>query len=349
MHEQFLLAALTQAWLGRGSCAPNPAVGAVAVHNNTIIAQAFHAGVGLAHAEQALLNMLPENVADVTVYVTLEPCNHWGKTPPCVDALIARGIRHVVYGYRDPNPVVASNNTPARLAAHNVTVLHYPIPAIDAFYQSYTHWVRTGMPWVTVKMAQTLDGKIAGVNGERVLLSNQACFEFTHRNRLHSDVLLTTSATVLHDHPQLNVRQSDCVVAKPIAILDRTLKLSTNESIFHAAKHCHVYHDMKKPHHVSNEKCTFHPVRGYEQQLNLHDVLQDLGRLGCHDVWVEAGGTLFNALHRAHLVQRTYLYCVPRVLGTNATSLYDDNNVFQQARNIQWHMMDDNVMAIVDW
>src|SRR3990167_7926676 len=171
MHEQFMLAALQQAWLGRGACAPNPAVGAVAVQSGRIIAQAFHSGAGYPHAEVLLLETLPQPCKDVTVYVTLEPCNHWGRTPPCVDALIERGIACVVYAYRDPNPIVALENTPQRLLDNGIDVVHWPMALIDAFYASYTHWIQTGVPWVTVKMAQTLDGKIAGPHGVRIPLS----------------------------------------------------------------------------------------------------------------------------------------------------------------------------------
>lgn len=97
MHEQFLLAALEQAKLGRGFCAPNPSVGAVAVQNGNIIAQAWHRGAGTPHAEQLLLSQIPPQTPGVTLYVTLEPCNHWGKTPPCVDAIINHGIEEVVF------------------------------------------------------------------------------------------------------------------------------------------------------------------------------------------------------------------------------------------------------------
>jgi diaminohydroxyphosphoribosylaminopyrimidine deaminase/5-amino-6-(5-phosphoribosylamino)uracil reductase len=181
MHEQFLLVALEQAWLGRGFCAPNPSVGAVAVQNGKIIAQAWHQSAGKPHAEQLVLSQLPTNQNDITLYVTLEPCNHWGKTPPCVDAIIQYGIKRVVYAYSDPNPVVAANKTPHLLEQHGIEVVHHPLPVINDFYHSYRHWSTTKRPFLTAKMAQTFDGKIAGPEGERVTLSNSLCSEFTHK------------------------------------------------------------------------------------------------------------------------------------------------------------------------
>lgn len=332
MHEKFLLAALEQARLRRGHTAPNPAVGAVAVRAHKIIAQASHPGMGQPHAEQLLLQDLPEDCSNITIYVTLEPCNHWGKTPPCVDALIARRVKKVVYAYADPNPLVAENNTPALLKASGIDVVHYPIPAIDAFYASYTFWLRTGRPWVTVKMAQTFDGKIAGKGGQRMTLSNAACARFTHQERLHTDVILTTAKTIQADNPQLNARVDADVVAKPVAVLDRTRSLSASAKIHQTAKLLHVYHG--KPN---------------EQQLDLKAILEDLGRIGYHDVWVEAGAELFNHLHQQHLVQRTYLYLVPKILGTQAMSLYAQENILDKAEHIIWEAMGDNLKATLEW
>ena len=320
-------AALKQAQCGRGVTAPNPAVGAVAVRDGNIIAQAVTAPrPDVPHAEQLLLQQLPEDCSDVTLYVTLEPCNHWGKTPPCTVGIIAKRFKQVVYAYRDPNPLVSENNTPARLLEQGISVLHYPMPEVDAFYQSYAFWVKTGRPWVTVKMAQTFDGKIAGEHGARVQLSNHACFELTHKARLASDVILTTARTIKQDDPALNVRLDGKVIAKPIAILDNQNILPKNAKIHQTAEKIHLYREMQ-----------------------LLDILQDLGRIGYHDVWVEAGSQLFNALHREQLVQETRLYLVPNTLGDKALSLYHDANVLADAKKITWQAMSDNLCVILDW
>ncbi len=348
MHEQFLLAALDQAWLGRGICAPNPSVGAVAVQNDMIIAQAWHRGAGTPHAEQLLVTQFPKNLPDVTVYVTLEPCNHWGKTPPCVEVLIQHGIQRVVYAYADPHPVVAGKNTPALLRAQGLEVVNHPLPAITRFYQSYRHWCLTNKPWVSVKIAQTFDGKCAGNNNERVYLSNASCAEFTHQQRMHSDIILTTARTVNQDDPLLNSRLPGMIAAKPVAIIDARLTLNPRAKVLTTATHCHIYHDAHVP-AVQQPNCTFYDVDAAAGQLDLNAIISHLGRLGYHDVWVEAGGGLFSALHHAQLVNRTYIYVVPSILGDAATPVYRGINPFEKAHSIAWLAMDDNMMAILDW
>jgi diaminohydroxyphosphoribosylaminopyrimidine deaminase/5-amino-6-(5-phosphoribosylamino)uracil reductase len=349
MHEQFLLAALDQAWLGRGICAPNPSVGAVAVHEGKIIAQSWHRGAGTLHAEQLLLEQLPKNSSEITLYVTLEPCNHWGKTPPCVDAIIKYGIKKVVYAYRDPNPVVVTNNTPRILNDHGIDVLHYPLPVIDDFYQSYRYWTLTKKPWVTVKMAQTMDGKIAGVGGEPVCISNALCSEFTHKKRLHSDVILTTARTINKDDPLLNIRLLGENIAKPVAIIDSRSGLNPAAKLFTTAKYCHIYHNDHPPTQEIHPNATRHAMPTTQGLLDLEAVINHLGSLGYHDVWVEAGGTLFSALHLARLVNRTYIYIAPTVLGSGAVAAYHHVDMLNQPCKVAWQAMGDNMIASLDW
>ncbi len=349
MHEQFLLAALDQAWLGRGSCAPNPSVGAVAVHNGQIIAQTWHRGAGTPHAESLLLAELPKNLSDITLYVTLEPCNHWGKTPPCIDAIIDYGILRVVYGYKDPNPAVMANNTPELLAEKGVEVIHWPLAAIDAFYQSYQHWTATHQPWVTAKIAQSMDGKIAGPGGVRVEISNAECAKFTHLQRLHSDLILTSARTVNQDNPRLTARLNQDEVAKPVAILDAHLTLNSEASLLKTASHCHIYYDERHNPPVELDHCTYYPMPTKGDKLRLDVIIQHLGGLGYHDVWVEAGGVLFSALHQAGLVNQTYIYISSAVLGNKAVSAYHQADIFNHASQLRWQPMGDNVLASLAW
>lgn len=349
MHKYFMLAALEQAWLGRGNCAPNPSVGAVAVHQGEIIARAWHQGAGTAHAEKLALGQIPTGLQDVILYVTLEPCNHWGRTPPCVAAIIEYGISQVIYGFRDPNPVVAANNTTEILQGKGIKTLHYPMEEIDAFYQSYHYWTLTDKPWVTAKLAQSLDGKIAGGKGQRCYLSNTECAEFTHHNRLHTDVILTTEKTITLDDPLLNVRLKNSEQAKVVAIIDSRLSLKKEAKIFNTAKHCLIYHDER--HAVDNPlpNCSYYAVPAKEDLLDLTTIIGHLGSLGFHDVWVEAGGLLFSALHRENLVQRTYLYIVPTLLGAEAASAFVGENIFNKKPTLTWQIKTDNVIACLDW
>jgi diaminohydroxyphosphoribosylaminopyrimidine deaminase/5-amino-6-(5-phosphoribosylamino)uracil reductase len=349
MHEQFLLAALKQAQLGRGICAPNPSVGAVAVYNGKIIAQSHHQGAGTPHAEQIILKQLPPNLSGITLYVTLEPCNHWGKTPPCTEGIINYGIERVVFAYRDPNPIVRANDTSSILKHHGIEVIYHPMVDINDFYQSYDYWMRTKKPWVTVKIAQSIDGKIAQHGGQRAFLSNAACAEFTHQKRFETDVILTSAKTIHQDNPLLNARLPTIQRAKPVAILDRKRTLNQNANIFTTAKHCYIYHDDA---HADIKPCynsSYHSVPVVEGGLDLTAVINHLGLLGCHDVWVEAGGKLFTALHQAQLVNRTYVYITPSNLGPTAISAYHEADIFRHASKVTWQGMNDNIIAIFDW
>lgn len=346
MHEKYLLAALEDAKLGRGICAPNPSVGAVAVKNSEIIGHAWHRGAGTPHAEKLLIEQLPANLSGVTLYVTLEPCNHQGRTPPCVDAIIQYGFEKVVFAYQDPNPIVVKNNSPELLQSQGITVLHHPLPEIDAFYESYAYWTQTGKPWVTAKIAHTFDGKIAGPKGARISLSNVICNDFTHQNRLLNDIILTTSRTVNQDKPKLNVRLPGITQIKPIAILDRMLSVDDS---FLTAQHCYIFYDeqLDRPKNMDNR--SYYPVSCVADRLDLHAVIKQLGELGFHSVWVEAGGRLFTAMHQAHLVHRTHIYLVPSVLGDSATPAYYSTDVLDNPKKMRWMPMDDNMLVTLDW
>jgi diaminohydroxyphosphoribosylaminopyrimidine deaminase/5-amino-6-(5-phosphoribosylamino)uracil reductase len=347
MHEQFLLAALEQAHLGRGLCAPNPSVGAVAVQNGIIIAQAWHRGAGTPHAEPLLLAQITPNTPGISVYVTLEPCNHWGRTPPCVEALINHGIERVVFGFLDPNPIVSENDSSSQLRAQGIEVIHLPLPAIDSFYKSYAYWTLTKKPKVTVKMAQSFDGKIGRIGAERLILSNSLCAEFTHQMRAASDVLLTSARTIHLDNPKLNVRLHNAEQAKPVAIIDSHLSLDLNARIFSTASHCHIYHNGSQKTLYPNST---HYIMPYKNgAMDLRAIINHLGELGFHDLWVEAGGSIFSALHEQGLVNRTYLYIVPTSLGQSDISAYQRSGIFDKPHTTSWNVMGDNMIACLDW
>ncbi|WP_133129699.1 bifunctional diaminohydroxyphosphoribosylaminopyrimidine deaminase/5-amino-6-(5-phosphoribosylamino)uracil reductase RibD [Legionella yabuuchiae] len=349
MHLEFLLTALEQANLGRGFCAPNPPVGAVAVQKNTVLAKDWHRGAGTPHAERLIFEKLPAALDDITLYVTLEPCNHWGRTPPCVDAIIKYGVQRVVYAYRDPNPVVQANDTPARLREQGIEVIHFPVPQIDTFYQSYRHWTKTGKPWVTAKIAQSFDGKIAGEYCKRLNLSNDSCALFTHQQRKQTDIILTTASTVNYDNPTLNARLPEGVFSKPIAILDRNLRLNLDANVLKQDKPRHIFYDQEfaAPQNYSN--VMFHAVPTDAKGLNLDSIIACLGALGYHDVWVEAGGRLFSALHQAQLVNQTYIYLTPHVVGPSGIPGYHVSDLFKKPHTINWHPMGNNMIVSLLW
>jgi diaminohydroxyphosphoribosylaminopyrimidine deaminase/5-amino-6-(5-phosphoribosylamino)uracil reductase len=355
MHKQFMMAALKQAHLGRGNCAPNPSVGAVLVHQDKIISSAYHQGVGTAHAEHIVIQQViiqSKNTwqfTEASLYVTLEPCNHWGRTPPCVAAIINAGIKRVIYGFRDPNPLVASNKTPEQLIQAGIEVIHLPLLEIDMFYQSYDYWTHYKKPFVTAKMAHSLDGKIAGIDGIRWQLSNEQCAEFTHQQRLATDVILTSARTIINDKASFTARVAEQIKPKVLAIIDTNLSLAIDTSALALARHCHIYHDKQVSVIRPHDNCSYHKIPTKNKQLDLCAIIKHLGHMGKHDVWVEAGGHLFSALHEQDLVQRTYLYIVPTILGTQATSVYQEKNFFSRPHTIVWQPQADNMIACLNW
>src|SRR3990167_7826390 len=210
-HDYYLNEALVLAKKRRGFCAPNPSVGAVIVKNRKMIGSANHWAAGYFHAERQALMEIGKKAKGASLYVTLEPCCHWGKTPPCTDIIIHSGIKKVFYAARDPNPIISGKGIQI-LKSAGILCEQIKLPAIDLFYQSYYYWTQHHLPWVTAKLAMSLDGKIAGPQGEPVSLTGAQLNTFTHQSRRESDAILTTVNTIIHDDPQMNVRLHDEII-----------------------------------------------------------------------------------------------------------------------------------------
>jgi diaminohydroxyphosphoribosylaminopyrimidine deaminase / 5-amino-6-(5-phosphoribosylamino)uracil reductase len=337
LTTSYLKQALALAELRRGFCAPNPSVGAILVKDKKIIASGLHWASGYPHAEVDALNKIDASRAkDTTLYVTLQPCCHIAKkTPPCTELLVAKGISKVIYSFRDPNPAVGKY-TDQFLIQAGIPCIHHPLPEIDRFYESYQFWWQHQRPFVTAKLAISLDGKIAGPQGQRIPLTGKTAQRFTHQQRLHSDVILTTAKTINLDNPLLNVRLDANTYAKPIAILDSQLSLSTSAHIFHSAKNLILFYNAtlvaqceKKFSHL-HVRCI--PIACEQEGLNLLDILKQLGKEGYHDVWIEAGGRCFQAFAKKQLLQRAFIYVAPQCIGPAAQSAFTDAEVLFSAK-----------------
>lgn len=333
--RSYLKQALALAKLRRGFCAPNPCVGAIVIKDGKILASGYHWASGYPHAEVEALNKLDTSLSKAaTLYVTLQPCCHTAKkTPPCTELIIAKGITHVVYGFRDPNPAVG-NRTDNILSQAGISCCHYPLPEIDCFYASYQFWWQHQRPFATAKLAISLDGKIAGQHGQRIQLTGKIAQQFTHQQRHDTDIILTTAQTIKSDNPLLNSRLGANSDAKPIAILDSRLSVPTSAQIFNSAKNVSLFYNaslgtqgQKKFSHL-NVRCI--PV-AFHQGLDLLDILKQLGHDGYHDVWIEAGGRCFQAFAQKQLLQRAFIYVAPRWLGTNAQHAFTNKRVLSSA------------------
>jgi diaminohydroxyphosphoribosylaminopyrimidine deaminase/5-amino-6-(5-phosphoribosylamino)uracil reductase len=342
-----LLQALALAEKGRGLCAPNPAVGAVIVdEQGVVVAEGYHHGPGLPHAEVEALRNLGRPATGMTMVVTLEPCCHHGRTPPCTEAILESGIARVVFGYSDPNPLVAGKGAD-QLRAAGVTVEQIDVPAIRLFYASYARWQLTKLPTVTAKIAMSLNGKIAGVNGQRIQLTGDELQVITHLARKRSDAILTTARTIQLDNPALNVRLPEETVAKNIYILDSRLSLDVNARILKTAKSITLFHaadvapDLVARYTQLGIRCV--AIACDSAGLYLPHVLACIGEEGVHDVWVEAGGRLLTALLQQQLVQWLWLYMAPIWLQEGEAAFTREMTF--DARQIEWQQVGRDVVA----
>jgi diaminohydroxyphosphoribosylaminopyrimidine deaminase/5-amino-6-(5-phosphoribosylamino)uracil reductase len=204
--EDFMRLALAEAEKGRGRTHPNPAVGAVVVRGGRVIARGHHERAGLPHAEVNALRGAGKRAKGADVYVTLEPCNHQGRTPPCTGALIAAGVRRVFFGSRDPNPSVDGHGG-RRLRRAGIQVRAGLLRAdCDASNEAWFKFVTTGYPWVVLKAAVTLDGKLATRGGDSRWISSEPSRRLVHRWRTELDAVLVGAGTVRADDPRLTVR-----------------------------------------------------------------------------------------------------------------------------------------------
>ncbi|MBU1124593.1 MAG: bifunctional diaminohydroxyphosphoribosylaminopyrimidine deaminase/5-amino-6-(5-phosphoribosylamino)uracil reductase RibD, partial [Candidatus Omnitrophica bacterium] len=233
-HQDYMDKAIKLALRAKGKTSPNPLVGAVVVNRGRIIGEGFHAKSGLAHAEVIALDEAGERAKGATLYVTLEPCAHYGKTPPCVDRIIKSGITHVIVGMIDPNP---KNNGKGieLLRRHGVRVeVGFSEERLQHINESFIKYITTHMPFVTVKVAQSLDGRIATRRGDSQWITSDIARTYAHRIRQDYDGIMVGVNTVLRDNPRLDSWFSRRHPAK--IIVDSGLSVSAQSHIFLGGK-----------------------------------------------------------------------------------------------------------------
>ncbi|MDF3055518.1 MAG: ribD [Gammaproteobacteria bacterium] len=350
-HEYFLKEALVLAEERKGFCSPNPSVGAILLREDGSTIKGMHWQAGDPHAEVMVLSQLsPEETAGAVLYVTLEPCAHTGKTPPCTDLLIKHKLSAVYYGLKDPNPLVCGKGQ-AKLREAGMICEHIPCAQIDAFYQSYIWWTKHRRPWITAKLALSLDGKIAGANGVPQQITGEALNIYTHQARMKSDAILTTAKTIIRDDPQLNARLGNQIYAKPLYVIDPRLDIQISAKIFKTGAQCCIFHlksassDKKDAFIAQGVHCVAVPEK--DDRLSLQYIVDYLGKeAGVHELWVEAGGACFQGLLLEQLVQRILIYIAPKTLGFQALSAFSvTDNLFKNISIITWQQFGQDVLC----
>jgi len=310
----FLSEALKLAEVRKGFTSPNPAVGAVLVKDGNIIGRGFHWAAGKAHAEVEAIQQA-EAVEGATLYVTLEPCCHFGRTPPCTDLIIQKKIKEVVFGFSDPNPHVSGRGAQL-LSEAGIKVRQEASSVVHSFYRQYAYWTQTGKTWITGKLALTRDYKTAFPDGARLRITRTLADCYTHERRKQADVLITSISTVKKDDPLFNVRLADTVLSKPVWVLDRKLEFSTTAKLFHSAQSlslvCGQGSATDRAKEFKSLGVDVIPTPELEKSLDLEAVALALGKRGFHEAWVECGYTLFLSFIRTQQFQETVFYISDR-------------------------------------
>lgn len=280
--------------LGRRSpqADPNPRVGCVIAKDGHVIAEGWHEGAGSAHAEVAALAKAGDNAREATAYVSLEPCNHTGKTGPCSQALIAAGIARVVYAQPDPNPVAVGGADCLRQAGVRVEG-GLEAEAAEALNRYWNASYRLGRPFVTWKVAATLDGRTAAANGTSQWITGEAARRDVQVLRRSAGAIIVGSGTVLADNPRLTIREPDGTLAdrQPLRVIVGNRKIPSNFRVF------------------NNDAPT------WRTNALPQEVLEQLKTRQIHHAWLEGGATLAAAFWKAGLIDEIVCYLAPALLG----------------------------------
>lgn len=341
---QWMTQALALARRGWYSTSPNPRVGAVLVADNRVIGEGFHLRAGEPHAEVFALRQAGEAARGATLYVSLEPCSHQGRTPPCADAVIRAGIRRVVIGCQDPNPLVAGQGI-ARLQAAGIEVscgvLETEARALNPGFESR---MRRNRPWLCLKYGASIDGRTALANGLSQWITGVDARRDVQRKRAESSALLTGIGTVLADDPRLSVRADELpeLAQGPIrqpwrVVVDSRGQLPAAARLFDGASRVIQVCATERQGLSSAETWCLPNAQG---KVDLPALLTRLAAEGCNDLWVEAGPELGGALITAGLVDELWLYLAPMLLGSAAKPLMNLPDLSDLALASRWRYAD---------
>ena len=329
VDRRFMRLALRQAVRARGRTSPNPLVGAVLVKDGEILATGFHKQAGTPHAEINALAKVPGATEGATLYVTLEPCSHHGRTPPCCEAVAKSGVSRVVVGMTDPNPLVAGRGI-RFLQAQGITVEAGVLAEeCRAINRPFCQWITNGTPWVIMKAGLSLDGRIAPRSGQAGWITNERSRRHVHQLRDQVDAILIGIGTALADDPSLTTRLPGRGHRDPLrVVLDRDLRLPPaarmlqQESTARTLVCCGPQAEATRQAALAAAGAELLPVAlGDDGQLDLAEVLRALGARQVTSLLVEGGSRVHGSFWSRGLVHQVNLYYGPLLLGGDAVPL----------------------------
>jgi len=305
-----------------GCACPNPHVGAVIVKGGAVVGHGHHEGPGTAHAEAVALARAGRRARGATLYVTLEPCVHWGRTPPCLDAVVDSGVARVVVSTIDPNPAVRNRGILGLRRAGIAVDLGTRAERGRRLNEAYAKWISARRPFVTLKAALSLDGKMATRTFASTWVSGPEAREYMHLVRAEHDAVLVGARTAEFDDPRLTVRHPNWPGKKIIrVVLDPGLRLSPRARLFRSPKDGRVLvftragASARRAASLSEQGAEIIALPGRSPRLDLERVLSSLGERGVTSVLVEGGGAVAASFLDARLADRVLLSLSPRLIG----------------------------------
>lgn len=346
--HQFMQRALDLATLGRWTADPNPRVGCVIVKDGQIIGEGYHQKAGEGHAEVNAFNACAESAVGATLYVTLEPCSHFGRTPPCALKIIEKGVKKVIIAMRDPNPLVAGKGIALLEEAGIEVAVGLLEQKAEALNKGFLKRMRTGRPFVQLKMAMTIDGKTATASGESKWITGEAARAEVQDYRAAASAILSASGTVLVDDPLLNVRWQQLPpsiqaiypeqkLRQPIRIImDSKHRIRPYHKLFGVQSAVWLVGNEGKTRDLADFSELVEAVYLPTSQNQLAALMDELGKRQINTLWIEAGANLAGSLISANLVDELIVYIAPKLLGDQARGLCHLPDLHRLADAPQW-------------
>lgn len=318
--------AVQLALMGKGYTMTNPVVGAVIVKDGRIIGRGYHKAFGMPHAEIEALKDCSESPEGSDLYVTLEPCSSYGKTPPCTDAIINAGIKRVFIGVVDPNPLNSNKGINKLMDAGIEVFLGYAEELCAEIIEDFAKFVYTGKPYVTLKAAASIDGKIATVNNDSKWISNESSRIYVQYLRSISDAILVGIDTVMSDNPMLNVRNFTREKEPLKIVLDTNLKISISSNIVKDMGRYLIVatssNDEKKISTLEKFGVRTIVCNKKDDLVDLNDLTDKLAKANILNILVEGGSKVFASFIKEGLVDKLYLFTANKIIGGDGIPLF---------------------------